>query len=215
MLLATAQIAAAQDEAAPEPEPLYQVEVLVFRYVDQTRNTPEIPRLVEPEINDVLDQQLARLSVDPPPLSSVDELLQGLPETVPPPFWSPADPAAGSLIRDAATLRRLGAYEVLGHLAWVQPAEDVSVAEAIEVTELGSMGFDGSVKLYRKRYLHLAVDLELEPGDSMSFDLLPGNEARPAIVDSRRMRLGRTIYFDQPQFGVLATVNRLEEADAG
>ncbi len=202
--------AASEDEEAPE---LFQVEVVVFRHADQTRNTPEISRLVEPEIDELLDQQLARLNAPEP-----SELL--LAEADPTEsFWRPANADELIMTNDAERLQKLDAYELISHLAWIQPAADVAVAEAIATTELDPKPeLSGTVKLYRKRYLHLAVDLTLGAAGSSATgggfsQFLPVDQVRPAIVDSRRMRLGRAVYFDQPEFGVLATVSRLQPAD--
>lgn len=215
-LLITTPLSAQDDRVVTEEEPvdLYQVEVLVFRHVDQSRTTAEIPRLVEPEIDDLLDQQLARLSADDaiaPHSSANDE-----PDE---PFWQPAPAESLLMQKDAARLKKLDAYDLITHLAWIQPAEDVAVAKTIATAELDAdPQLSGTVKLYRKRYLHLAVDLTLgKPAggsDASGFSqFLPVARVQPAIMDSRRMRLGRTVYFDQPEFGVLATVSRLQPAD--
>jgi len=203
----------ADDEAEAEPGPVYQVEVLVFRNVDQSRTTAEISRLVEPEIEDVLDQQLARLTVtEPGPELSPDNPTDGV-------FWELADRDQLVMGTDADRLERLPAYELIGHFAWLQAADDVAVARDITTTDLDqSADLSGKFKLYRKRYLHLAVDLTLgaardalRDGSRGGFgQLLPVQQANPAIVDSRRMRLGRTVYFDQPEFGVLARVEKMK-----
>ncbi len=213
-LLLTLPALAQQDpETEDEPQTLYQVEVLVFRHLDQSRNTAEISRLVEPELDDLLDQQLARLAAPAEPDIVFSDAASA--ES----FWQPAATDRLIMRKDAERLGRLDAYQLVSHLAWVQAAEDVAVAEGIAANELDpNSELSGTVKLYRKRYLHLAVDLTLGDGavggrgGSMN-QLLPVNRSLPAIIDSRRMRLGRTVYFDQPEFGVLATVSRLQPAD--
>jgi len=203
----------ADDEPEAEPGPVYQVEVLVFRNIDQSRTTAEISRLVEPEIEDVLDQQLARLTVaDPPPSAAADTL----PEQA---FWELAKRDQLVMRADAERLQSLPAYELVGHFAWLQAADDVTVAREIITSDLDeNADVSGSFKLFRKRYLHLAVDLTLGATNEALRDgsrggfgqLLPVQQASPAIVDSRRMRLGRTVYFDQPEFGVLARIEKMK-----
>ncbi len=213
LLLAAPALAQQDPEGEDEPQTRYQVEVLVFRHLDQSRNTAEISRLVEPELNDLLDQQLARLAAPAEPVIEFNDAATG--ET----FWQPVATDKLVMRKDAERLERLDAYQLVSHLAWIQAAEDVAVAEGIAADELDpGSELSGTVKLYRKRYLHLAVDLTLgdsaigRRGGAMS-QLLPVNRVLPAIVDSRRMRLGRTVYFDQPEFGVLASVSRLQPAD--
>jgi len=214
-------------ENAPEPPPLYQVEVLVFKHLDQSRTSEEIPRLAEPQIEDVLDEQLAQMGEltgneleIPSDISDEisDEISgEGSDEAEPALFWSAAPEGELNMDGDAARLQKLQAYDVLAHLAWVQPAHDVTIAEEIEVAELGAWaGINGTLKLYRKKYLHLAVNLDLgdanreQSAGERTAQLLPVNQTHPSIADSRRMRLGRTVYFDQPKFGVLATVYKID-----
>jgi hypothetical protein len=211
--LATAclSFAALAQEDPPESPPLYQVEVLVFTHLDQSSTSAEIPRLAEPQIEDVLDQQLPQMDSDrAEPVSEPDDPATEL-------FWSQAPEDELNMDADAARLQRLQAYDLLAHLAWVQAAEDVAVAEEVDAVELSAgAGISGTLKLYRKNYLHLALKLALgkDNGDKRQTglfeQLLPVKKASPSIIDSRRMRLGRTVYFDQPEFGVLATVYRLE-----
>jgi len=211
--LATAglSLAALAQEDPPESPPLYQVEVLLFTHLDQSSTTAEIPRLAEPQIEDVLDQKLPQMDSDrAAPVSGPEDPATAL-------FWSQASEENLNMDADAARLQRLQAYDLLAHLAWVQAAEDVAVAEGIDAVELGAgTAISGTLKLYRKKYLHLALKLALGKDNGgkrqtgLFEQLLPVNKVSPSINDSRRMRLGRTVYFDQPEFGVLATVYRLE-----
>lgn len=196
----------AQDEAADgDQQTLYQVEVLIFRHLDQSRTTTEIPQLVEPEIADLLDQQLPRLGTDPQAMAPIDDMLMDEAEEL----WRPVS-GRRFMDADVQRLERLDAYEVISHLAWIQAAPDVAVAEGIDIALLGAPAeLRGQLKLYRKRYLHLAVDVALDEAVPQTLLFPAPEQAAPAIVDSRRMRLGRTVYFDQPRFGVLTVVNKV------
>lgn len=204
--------AAAQDDASPaEANELYQVELLIFRHLDQSRTTTEIPQLVEPEIADVLDQQLPRLAVEGASAAARASRTAVAGGPAAEPLWRPVR-AGRALAADADRLERLQAYGLVSHLAWIQTAPDIAVATELDIRELGAgAAMRGSVKLYSKRYLHLALDLELADDPAASSSLFPMPvQAQPTVLDSRRMRLGRTVYFDQPRFGVLAIVNKVE-----
>lgn len=202
------------DDGAAD-EPLYQVEVIIFRHADQSRTTTEIARMAEPEIADVLDQQLPRLAADEPAGRSTisDETGAETDERL----WQPVRTNL-QMAADARRIERLDAYELISHLAWRQPAADVSIALPVAATELGApLPVSGEFKLYRKRYLHLAVDVTLDTNTASSglSSFIQADPTGPAIVDSRRMRFGRTAYFDQPEFGVIAVVNKVEDPEAG
>lgn len=195
----------AQQEILDSP-PLFQVELLLFSHLDQSRTSAEIPRPAEPQIEDVLDQQLAQMNIEP-------ELADETPgDLLIVPRWAPVPEDLLAMDTDASRLQRLQAYDLLAHLAWQQTANDVAIAEEIELAELGAAaGINGTVKFYRKKYLHLAIDVALDKSPGMGVGTGPVmDQASPSIIDSRRMRLGRTVYFDQPEFGVLATVYKVE-----
>lgn len=63
---------------------------------------------------------------------------------------------------------------------------------------------EGTLRLTLRRYLHLDVDLQWTDDD--------GREHRAVTLrEQRRMRSGELHYFDNPRFGVLAHVQRVDE----
>ena len=232
------------DEEDVKPQ-LYQVELLVFRYLDQSRTTAEIPRLPEPEFEDVLDEKLAQLSMaehSPEPTSVITSDAVPLAEIIEPErFWRVTSEESRQLLSEAQRLQQLEAYELIEHLAWIQPAPELSNAEDIYLDEILSANvsldnlqspddienrntrahsLQGSIKLYKKRYLHLVIDFGLAEPERSTFSAfaqsdqrLPVAETLPAITDSHRMRLGRLVYFDQPSFGVIAQIVKLVEPE--
>jgi len=217
-LSALGQIAADTEAEAPQ---YYQVEVVVFRHLDQSNTTGEIPRMPEPEMADLLEQDLARLAGDlQAPMTSDNTAaseVSELDETTAPRFVS----VDGEKLLLETTVQRIAdlpIYEIVSYLSWGQTAPDVTVAEALDVTELGAdpATLGGTIELHQRRYLHLALELTLTDGDAAapgyldSQQLPRGSAALPILKDSRRMRLEKLQYFDQPSFGAIAVVSRLE-----
>ena len=230
----------ADGESAEELPQYYQVELVVFRHLDQSRTTPEIPRTPEPELTELLEQDLARLgsqsasdnavtaevaTQENGESASLDELSdEALTEELleAEPRWV-AVAEDGLLLTDTVQrIDNIQAYELVAYLSWGQTAEDVTVAEPLDLTEIAGdqeLLLTGNVELHQRRYLHLTIDLELtDEGIPAGEDLQMQAElpmfdigtAMPAIKDSRRIRLEKPQYFDQPQFGVVAVVSRLE-----
>jgi hypothetical protein len=222
ILFASTPAAAQVIEEAAEPEPpqYYQVELIVFRHLDQTGTTPEIGGMPEPEMIDFLEQDLARLSGQVPPTDSIEipttEVAEVPDESdatdteVEANEWLPVAPEGLLLTNMVSAIERIPAYELVAYMNWAQIAPDVTVAKAMDIAAIGADPaiLTGSVELHERRYLHLTVDVTLTDSDLLgSFS---SSDALPALKDSRRIRLEKVQYFDQPQFGVIAVVSRLK-----
>ena len=225
---ATAQPADEVTDGAAEPEPpqYYQVELIVFRHLDQASTTAEIPRMPVPEMTAFLEQDLARLAGQEPlpqtmspPVAEVIEA-PGEPDLAEveeqPGTWIPVDPEGLLLTGMVSAIDRVPAYELVSYLNWAQTAADVTIAEALDLQEIGADEalLTGTVELHERRYLHLTVEVTLtDPDaapDSSLLGVFDGPLALPAVKGSRRIRLEKVQYFDQPQFGVIAVVSRLK-----
>ncbi|MFQ6004755.1 MAG: CsiV family protein [Woeseia sp.] len=132
-------------------------------------------------------------------------------------------------------LVELEAYEPIMRAAWTQGTFEKSLTSPIELTALDDPppGLEGSVMLYRGRYLHIVLDLTLDADfggrlrvEERSDDVPVFGDARistgyePApprihyrISEDRIMRNGDIRYFDHPRFGVIAKVARVEEPE--
>ena len=212
LALALTPAMAQQDAAEADTPEFYQVEILVFRHMDQSRTTQEIPRLPEAELTLMLEQDLARLGTEPMAPADPATPAPGAASLPEGPDWFPINNEHLLLTDTAKRLERLEAYQVITYSGWGQEAPDVTVAEAID---LETLGIDpgllaGSVELHQRRYLHLAVDVTLAEDGGRSGGLLSSRPAAPAIKDSRRIRLEQLQYFDQPAFGIVAVVSRIE-----
>lgn len=132
-----------------------------------------------------------------------------------------------------STLSRLGAYEPVLWSGWTQTVRDEAQTPSISLRRLGRipLAFEGDLKLYLGRFLHLVVDLSLT--ESVSVAELNASAARPEaastalgniqaggtlmqqisfrITEDRIVRNGDQRYFDHPKFGLLTKLTRVEE----
>jgi len=234
LLLAANMAIAADMPAAPER---YRVELVVFRYLDQSRNTPEIPAassVFQPSPLDLSLDELPRQPTQTPagpfvmpgnaPVQSsrrppirfqINELHPAYPDFV------PLRDQEHSLDQVYARLKRIDAYEPVLHVGWVQPARNTDEAKPyrIEPARDGeTSGLAGTVTLYKGRFLHLAIDLSLKveepPVEPRFLFNVHANEAPVTykLTESRRIRGTTAHYFDSPQFGVIARIQEVETA---
>lgn len=136
----------------------------------------------------------------------------------------------------------LDAYEPLIRTGWTQATYDKELTGPLPLQSLAEhpSWLDGSLTLYRGRYLHLVVDLTMnsdrsdskkaadEPGVDPSFgDSRVQNEVgtidaqgellapaiRYRIFEDRIVKNGDIRYFDHPKFGMIAKITRQAEPE--
>jgi len=221
-----------QEEQELVPK-LYEVELIVFRHLDQRHNTPEIPPIplnqppplnIEPAesiflADDAMENDPAEKNPD-----GHDQSMEASsdPDLTDPdaefPYFVMIDDESLEFNGVYRRLERLEAYEPLLHLGWIQPALGAADAIPYEIVlrmnEEADADFNppedlsGTITLYKERYLHLELDLALEPAPSAEF-------TAPVIhklEESRRVREPSSHYFDHPRFGVIARIQLLDEA---
>ncbi len=142
-----------------------------------------------------------------------------------------------TLSSEFSKLSELDAYRPIVWTGWTQAAYESDVTPEIRLRRLARipLPFDGTLKLYLSRYLHLEVDLTMEDrriGVSTAADsqLDPGGTyagwgepaTQPAetvhyrIRENRIFRNGELRYFDHPKFGLLARISRVtDDAEGG
>ncbi len=221
---------------APAPVERYAVELIVFRHLDQNRNTAEIPAAsslfraspLNLTLEDLpLAPRAAPVPIEPaapiPParraplgfhLLSLDPVY---------PDFVPLRADAQTLTPVYARLQRIDAYEPLAHVGWVQPAHGTAEARPYRF-DAGAgphPGLGGSVTLYKERFVHLEIDLTLAvtapravATQPFSAQPLPGPTAADVpdaykLTESRRIRGTTAHYFDHPRFGVIAIVREI------
>lgn len=197
----------AQERAPIDDMPVrYAVEVLVFEHRDQSRSTSEIPLPADPFGRETNGGPAA-------PAGPRLEFLVMDPDAQRPSI-GPLDAADRSLSGAWRRLERLDAYQPIAYLSWSQTALGRAAADAFWLEEVGSAapGLSGQVKLYKERFLHLALDLSWRqpaptqaPGSDRDAELPPAR-----IEESRRLKGDVVQYFDNPRFGAIAYVRVLE-----
>ena len=245
---------------APETEPArrYAVEVLLFRYGSGVSPGTEIFVPDEEPVSDVPvfgdgrglavegrgqatdgdePQAFGDLTplpdaADQPPVPETEaELLSELPTSTSIELTVlSADEL--TMTDEYATLQRLDAYEPVLWSGWTQIVLEDTRTAAVDLRRLGRipLAYDGELKLYLSRFLHLVVDLELTEAAQQTqmipdVDPLQDRGARrtePApprkvshrIEEDRIVNNGDLRYFDHPKFGLLAKLTLVED-DAG
>lgn len=121
------------------------------------------------------------------------------------------------LSADASRLARSGDYRVLYHSGWMQSIGGKSQARSVRV-KASTEGYelDGSISIYRNRFLHAQPNLQLS-SYRLAPQTLPETESsdryRPTawlLQDARRMRSNEIHYIDHPQMGVLLIIRPVD-----
>ncbi len=217
----------------------YTVELIVFSYAENVSVGSEIFPADEP---------VAELELSDEALLDPDTILQSLPEVVELQEEEIAEPEEFdeevrkyelvmladedfTLLDTVDRLERLDAYDVLLHFGWTQPTYPEEETEARPLSSFVTPpdGLVGDLQLYLSRYLHLAINLQLDAplGDETrdpyarndrnyqfaynNHEIVP-SPVRYRINEDRIFRNGELRYYDHPKFGVLAKITRVEEA---
>jgi hypothetical protein len=247
--------AASPKSADPDPwmTDRYEIEIIVFRHRDQSRNTPEKPAPGEidfPALGIYPSNTSATAApyIGPYSEASAQDLQQAEriiePKT---PFYllelDPQFPDFVPLADDrlqlgnvVARLTALDAYEPLIHQAWLQAARPADATQPLEINSNanGDYVVAGTIRLYKERYAHLEIDLDLRqalPADSAeqtgtdswpvfgdvspplepeAVPLRSANGPSFKLQESRRIRGSNAQYFDHPQFGVIARITAVK-----
>jgi hypothetical protein len=166
----------------------------------------------------------------PAPLD-LELLKQTLAETGPRAF-SELGKQTHNLDSVARSISRSSRYRLLRHLAWRQPMTDEADALPIlfQLGEQldGQFEVDGTLQIYRSRFLHVITDLwftrRLAEGESLplidraNLDTLLDktvDKPVPTIVSmplrhARRMRSATLHFIDHPQFGMLVRIDKYD-----
>lgn len=215
--------AAADDHDETEPEVRrYTVEMIIFSYADNVSVGSEVFVPDLPPVEEML--------LDGSSQEDIPQPIEGQP---PPADTEPAvnnDVRAYELAMLAEKdftlqevfehLRRLDAYQPLMHFGWTQATypDEQSVTRPLSSFASPPEGLSGDLTLYLSRYLHLAINLQLDaPANGKRTFGIESPSAYPVryrITENRIFRSGELRYFDHPKFGAVARITRAEKADA-
>ena len=163
----------------------YTVEMIIFAYAEGVSGgseifVPDAPPAEELQPIDELGMQasdslqsLPQGTAEPVIEETVEEVIDdAVEETVPFELVMLAEEDF-SLDEVYAHLDRLDAYEPLLHFGWTQPTYPDRVSEPRPLSSFVTPpdGLQGDLNLYLSRYLHLAVNLQLDaPSTNAAFD---------------------------------------------
>ncbi len=241
--------AMALDNELPAAPVRYEVELIVFRHVDQSRNTPEIPAegslvgespLTLNPADDAEEPFMNTLDIGGKNPGTLTQLVTGgaiaaarereptvnfylMDPRAEYPDFVPVDTTSLELESVFRRLEQLDAYQPLVHLGWIQTAKNASeaVAYEIHIRDQNRDDVTGSITLYRERYLHLELDLALNPvvdeyGTGSDFytkaileQMRATGRKQHKLTESRRIREPSSHYFDHPLFGVIARIQKI------
>jgi hypothetical protein len=187
----------------------FDIELLIFRNLVEN----DAGEIWPPDYSDWFDASAG--TADNPDTGPVTQAVSWLPEE------------AHRLSDEYHALRRSAGYRPLAYLAWRQPVLARDSAQPLPVAterhERDGSYVDGTVTVSVERYLHLSLDLQLHPPDSLapaagdtvndaSSSETGQAPAPPAIrlTEQRRVRSGELHYFDNPRFGVIALITPYE-----
>ena len=201
-------------------EPLYKVEIVVFKQ-HSSQNTPldlaeEVPLTIPANT-----KELTIAAEDAPQIITYQRLSK---DTL-------------SLMDEEKALRRRRKYDVLLHVAWVQPISNKTNAIPVHLyggqlyNELGQSSegsqdiyfphteslfggqaweLDGSIKISRHRLFNLKTDLMLSlPNSDASHDF-EQTFNHYYLQQSQNLKADELHYFDHPLFGMLVIVTPYE-----
>jgi hypothetical protein len=175
LVLATAGLQRAHgQEPVDAGEALAEVEIIVFRLLDQTGGSQEW-------------EAPAPVTAAPasPAVSTESQ-------------YPPLSPEALRLGGTAARLRGSARYRLLYHGGWIQNVgPQARTLPGALPSAVRQQGLEGTVTVYRERYLHALLDLQLTAIDA---------PAPWRLRQSRRLKASAIHYFDHPRFGVILTV---------
>ena len=216
----------------------YTAEIIIFSYAQDASEGTEIFIPDLPPLKDLLGEQIL---TDDDSLQCIPEIVEGYEleeheleeyelgehELEGEPFGLVMLAEENFQLKDEfERLDNLEEYTPLLHFGWTQTTypDDEQEVRPLSSFVTPPSGLEGDLTLYLSRYLHLAVNLQLDdtPVKELpcGYDNDKPEESAPRtypvryrIEEDRIFRIGELHYFDHPKFGVLAKIIRAEEVE--
>jgi len=120
-----------------------------------------------------------------------------------------------------ADLYRRREYRVLGHAGWAQTGVDDADATPVDLRLLGITNPSGTIKVYVRRFLHAAIDLEFTDGSGTYWRSFAGSGAELLeharryrnVFEHNAIRSGELVYIDHPLFGLFIRITPAPEPE--
>ncbi|MEO1890010.1 MAG: CsiV family protein [Cycloclasticus sp.] len=195
----------------------YSVEYIIFE------NNPLSNQALEPWTKEPFDMPIGAIELDSPSASNIQQT------TLSADSMKPAVSKAFSTLNIdqqqlhgvVRRLSKLSSYTPIAHGGWIQPLEEKSSLQAIQIVlQAGAIQLEGTLTFHRGRYLHLNVDLQLTEMMPATLDAnyISNIAIQPATMyrlkEPRRIKTSDTHYFDHPRFGVMVIVEKIDSPEA-
>lgn len=207
-----AQEPTVQEPSAVEATPVYDIEIIVFEYVNGVRGSREDWAYIDTGRPDA-ERAAALLQ---PMESELDEdedssqLETNVPPSPPVAFsFTPLDPAAYRLGDQYQRLRGSRDYRPILHTAWRQPVYPEENESTLQLSSVARTpaALGGDISLFVNRFLHLSLDLRLAADRNGAESLVY------KLNERRKMRSAELHFFDHPRFGALALISRTDDTN--
>jgi hypothetical protein len=118
-----------------------------------------------------------------------------------------------------ADIYRRREYRVLGHAGWAQTGVDENEATGVDLSLLGITNPMGTIKVYLRRFLHVAIELDFLDGRGTFWTAYPGSGLAALeyakryrhLFEHNAIRSGQLVYIDHPLFGIFIQITPAPE----
>jgi len=184
----------AQETTTLNRPQVFQIEIILFRLADPTKTSTEAlsaPGSADSQAQGENASNGTQANPDDSQNRATGNQLRRI-------------PVNAELQRLGDVSRRLsaaGTYKVLAYRSWLQPIDSQKNAEVLQLTDLDieSNRASGQIQIYQEQSVYLSPDIRL--GGIFS-------GTTPSITGSRKMPLDKAVYFDNPQFGLIAMITQ-------
>ncbi|MEL6868745.1 MAG: CsiV family protein [Pseudomonadota bacterium] len=208
------------DVALTEPDPVFDIEVIVFEYVEGVRGAREDWRYIDTgrdavarTLPDTVAAMLAGTGAQDSAQTTDDEPVPALSQ---PRKSLQFEPIASDNLRLSDTYARLRNsrdFRPIAHAGWRQPVFDRNNETTLDLARVARLpsNLEGKASVYVSRFLHLTLDLQLAGNRAVSSGL---DSIVFSLNERRKTRSGELNFYDHPRFGALTLISRTDQPAA-